>query len=200
MAEFNLNTPKRPEEAENGSAPRTATKKGEPRRRSARTRFNLFDLLIVFVVVVTIVLLATGIRLTDVLGLDREGTEVRLSYTLTLYDVDEELATAIRSGDVLYDAQTKAVIGVVKQTPTSVPSQRKALLTAADGTSSVVMRSVPGYVDVTVHVTADASYEQGVGYAVNGVTVRVGEGYQVRTAQYTGQAYCTAFNGAVRAE
>ena len=200
MAELNLNNPKRPDEADNASAARAGAKKTAPRRRGNRLHLNLFDLLIVFVVVMAIVLLAMGIRLTDVLGLEQKGTQVRLSYTLTLYDVDEELAQAIKAGDVLYDVQTKAVLGVVKQAPTSVPSQRKALLTGADGTHSLVMRPVPGTVDVTVHVTADANYQQGVGYAVGGVSVRVGEIYAVRTASYTGQAHCTAFNGAVRAQ
>lgn len=198
MAEINTNNLRRPEEIDDAARARAAVRRGGTRRRSKQMKFNLFDLLIIVAIVAFVALLATGVQLADLLGTAEQGMQARLTYTLTLSDVDQAYANSIKAGDTLYDTATKAVLGVVKQAPTSAPHELPVLVSATDGTTAAVMRPVPGRVDVTMQITSDSVYREGVGYAVNGTTIRVGESYGVRTSGYTGKATCTAFNGAVK--
>ena len=198
MAETNTNNLRRPEDMDDAARARAADRRGGVRRRNKQMKFNLFDFLIIFAILVFIVLLAMGIRLTDVFGTAEQGMQARLTYTLTLSDIDQAYADSIKAGDTLYDTATKAVIGVVKQAPTSTAHESPVLVSATDGTTAVVMRPVPGRIDVTVQITSDAVYREGIGYTVKGTTIRVGESYAVRTSGYTGKATCTAFNGAVK--
>ena len=195
MSENNV---RRPEETEDVARARAAVRRTVTRRKTNRLRLNLFDFLIIFVILLVVALLAMGISLSDVLGVGEKGEPVKLSYALTLTGVEEQYAQSIKNGDALYDVATKAAIGTVSQAPTVTPHQEAVLVTAADGTSSLVMKQTPGRVDVVLLVTAEALYTEGQGYTVSGTPIRVGSSYALRTVGYTAQAQCTAFHGAVK--
>lgn len=191
MADNNNNRPK--DEMAFSDGGRTRAKKSAPRaQRSTRYPLNLFDLLVIFVLLVAVVLLAFGIRLPDLFGGQEAGRACRLEYTVIFRGVDERFAQAVASGDALSTADTGvalgSVAGEVALTPHTVPT---LVPSAEQGEEAiVVMKPVPGQVDITVTVVADAIYTQGVGYTVNGQALRAGAAYHVRFPNYVGVGSC----------
>ena len=191
MADNNNNRPK--DEIAFSDGGRARAKKSAPRaQRSTRYPLNLFDLLVIFVVLVAVVLLAFGIRLPDLFGGQEAGRACRLEYTVTFRGVDERFAQAVASGDALSTADTGmtlgSVAGEVALTPHTVPTLVPSATEGEEAT--VVMKQVPGQVDITVTVVADAIYTQGVGYTINGQAIRVGAAYHVRFPNYVGVGSC----------
>lgn len=191
MAENHNNRPK--DETAFSDGGRTRAKKNAPRaQRSNRYPLNLFDLLVIFVLLVAVVLLAFGIRLPDLFGGQETGRACRLEYTVTFRGVDERFAAAVASGDALTTADTGvamgSVIGEVEVNPHTVPTLLPS--TEEGGEATVVMKPVPGQVDITVTVVADAIYTQGVGYTVNGQAIRAGAAYHIRFPNYVGVGSC----------
>lgn len=191
MAENHNNRPK--DEMAFSDGGRTRTKKNALRApRSNRYSLNLFDLLVIFVLLTAVVLLAFGIRLPDLFGEQETGRACRLEYTVTFRGVDERFAQAVASGDALLTADTGVAIGSVagevEVHPHMMPTRVSS--TEEGGEATVVMKPVPGQVDITVTVVADAIYTQGVGYTVNGQAIRAGAAYHIRFPNYVGVGSC----------
>lgn len=191
MAENTSNRPKDENAFSEGG--HTRTKASAPRaKKGNRYPLNLFDLLIIFVLLVAIVLLAMGIRLPDLFGTRESGRACRVEYTLTLQGVDERFAEAILSGDALVTADTGAALGNVTGEVLVAPHRIPALVSAGEGSeaSTVVLKEVPGQFDITVTVQADAIYTEGVGYTVGDRAIRAGAAYHVRFPNYVGVGVC----------
>ena len=171
---------------------RTRTKKSAPRaKKAARYPLNLFDLLVIFVLLIAVILLAFGIRLPDLFGKAETGRACRVEYTVTFQGVDERFATAIATEDAALTADTGACMGSVTGDAQVVPHRIATLVSSdTEGESTVVMKEVPGKVDITVTVQADAIYTDGVGYTVSGQTIRVGAAYHIRFPNYVGVGSC----------
>jgi hypothetical protein len=191
MAENTSNRPKDENAFSEGG--HTRTRASAPRaKKGNRYPLNLFDLLIIFVLLVAIVLLAMGIRLPDLFGTRESGRACRVEYTLTLQGVDERFAEAILSGDALVTADTGAALGNVTGEVLVAPHRIPALVSAGEGSeaSTVVLKEVPGQFDITATVQADAIYTEGVGYTVGDRAIRAGAAYHVRFPNYVGVGVC----------
>ena len=64
-----------------------------------------------------------------------------------------------------------------------------------NGTGIATETPVPGRVDITVAVRADAQYRQEQGYRVNARSILVGATYSVRFPDFLGSARCVSFDG-----
>lgn len=171
--------------------------KQSARRTGGRKALNLFDMIVIALVIVAIALLVTGMHVGNLFG-GNEGENVNLTYTLVLRDVEEAYANAIRQGDEIYDVNTRTVVGTVTQTPAVTLHTEIALQRAEDGTVKAVEAIVPGRVDITVTVLGQAEYREGEGYYVGDQSIRVGAFYTVRFPDYLGSAQCTGFDGATK--
>lgn len=192
MAE-NQRPARRGEKDANGAvktAPRTAAR----RRRRALGGLNLFDVIVIALVLVVVVLLAVGVRVSDLLGNDADMSTI--SYTLTLYDVEETYADAIKQGDEIYDVDTGELLGKVIAVPTIKPHTEIAVQSSENGAGIATETPVPGRVDITLAVRAEALYREGKGYSVNSRIIRVGATYSVRFPDFLGSARCVSFDGA----
>ncbi|MBR0442765.1 MAG: DUF4330 family protein [Clostridia bacterium] len=186
------------EKDEGGSAHKSAARaprQAVRRKRSGLKVLNLFDVIVIVLVLLVVVLLAVGVRVSDLFGGD-QGQSLQLSYALTLYDVDEAYANAIRRGDEIYNVDTGSAMGKVTQSPTVVPHTEIALQTLEDGSVAAVEVPVPGRVNITVAVQGMVDYHAGDGYSVDGQRIRVGWTYAVRFPDYLGNAQCVSFDGA----
>ena len=166
------------------------------KRNTQRTRrtngLNLFDLLVIFVVLLAVVLLALGVRVSDIFGTSEQGRACRVEYQMRFCSVDEVFAAAIAQGDSPYDADTKTGMGAVSAAVQVTPSVK---VTAVDSeTDQKKLIEVPGKVDIVVTVIVDAIYEQGVGYTVNGRALRIGNAYTLRFPNYVGNGVCVRLN------
>jgi hypothetical protein len=171
--------------------------KQSARRTGGRKALNLFDMIVIALVIVAIALLVTGMHVGNLFG-GNEGESVNLTYTLVLRDVEEAYANAIRQGDEIYDVNTRTVVGTVTQTPAVTLHTEIALQRAEDGTVKAVETIVPGRVDITVTVLGQAEHREGEGYYVGNQSIRVGAFYTVRFPDYLGSAQCTGFDGATK--
>ncbi len=168
-------------------------------KRARRTMINLFDVVVILLIMTVIVLLAAGVRMGDIFG-DEEGTRVRLTYSMLMTDVDEAFAETIQYGDVVKDAETGAVLGTVRMAPTVVPYTTVGVEASgevgADGSVySSVVKEIPGRVNITVALTVTATYLEGSGYSAEGRELRIGDVYTLRFPGYTGNAVCSSIDG-----
>ena len=106
--------PTRQEEFGEATTPRGI--KGAARGNGRRIALNVFDLIVILLVLVVVVLLVVGVRVGDLFG-QQEGTEVRLSYTVQMTNVDETFARQIRTGDTVYDVDSGVSLGMVSTMP-----------------------------------------------------------------------------------
>ena len=195
MAESNR--PVKHGEADQGSGlPRASTRntRQAARRTGGRRGLNLFDAIVIVLVIAVAVLLGVGIHMGDLFTYG-EGESVTIDYTLTLSNVDEAYANAIRRGDEIYGVDSATVLGEVTEVPTVVPHTEITLRKMEDGTLGAVETSVPGRVDITLTVRAHAEYRAGEGYYVGAQDIRVGKMYTVRFVDYLGNAQCVRFDG-----
>ena len=174
-------------------APRAGTAAAR-RKRGALGKLNLFDAIVILLVLVVVVLLAVGVRVSDLFGDDTQKSTI--SYTLTLSDVDQAYADAIKQGDEIYDVDSGKLLGKVTAAPTVKPHTEMAVQSSENGAGIAVETPVPGRVDITLTVRAEADYRQGKGYSVNSRPIRVGATYSVRFPNFLGSARCISFDSA----
>ncbi len=197
MAEINNNRPADEafgDEKENRGRVTHVRRDSKHLRKTGRFSLNLFDILIIFVVLVIIALSVIGVRMSDLFNKD-EGRACTLQYELTFLNVDEALVTGIQSGDALYNTDTKAVLGYVVGNVQLTPHTRivAAEVQAEDGTITTqgAYVTVPERYDMTVTIISeDARYVSGEGYLLGGHAMRIGMDYSVRFPGYVGSGYC----------
>ena len=160
-------------------------------RGKKRVALNAFDLIIIFLVLLVVVLLAIGVRVGDIFGMD-EGVEVRLTYTVLFTDVDEDFIGKISEHDLVYDADSGVAFGRVQGRPSISDHCEVGLVSDAETGTQVAMKPLPGRKDITVTVTCDALYYKGHGYEIEGRTVRIGDVYMLRFPDYVGSAVCSS--------
>ena len=161
--------------------------------------FNLFDVFIIFVILVSLTLLVLGVRVSDIFGAGQQGRECALEYQVCFSEVDENFAAAIRVGDGLYDTDSKLDMGIVVSEVLVEPSKIVKMGSYTEsGLDEVV--TLEGKVDIIVTVAVAAVYTEGVGYTVDGLAVRVGDSYTLRSPGYVGQGICVALKEASAAQ
>ena len=186
--------PARCGEKDTGAAAKAAPRTSVRRKRGALGRLNLFDAIVIVLVLLAVVLLAVGVRVSDLFGDDTQKSTV--TYTLTLSDVDQAYADAIKEGDEIYDVDSGKLLGKVTAAPTVKPHAEIAVQSSENGVGIAAETPVPGRVDITVTVRAEADYRKGQGYSVNSRFIRVGATYSVRFPDFLGSARCTSFDSA----
>ena len=182
---------------------RARAKRGTDRfQKGSRFSLNLFDLIVIFVVLVAVVLFAAGVRLPDLFGDSEQSDPVSITYTLTFANVSEKFASSIQAGETLRDADTDVELGTVLGDPVVVPHKMAALQqpTEEGAEASVVMKEVPGRVDITITVQAQAVYATGVGYSVSGKPVRAGASYHARFLNFVGAGVCGSLDESPESE
>lgn len=169
--------------------------RGAPRRQGKPRRWliNLFDVVVIALILTAVILFASGVNLFGVFSGDKEKTECKVTYEILLEDVDAKYADAISAGESVSDARNYAV-GVVTGDVTTVPYTVPHCVRDAENEDAPYceMREIPGRMNITVKISADATYEEGVGYVVGGCAIRVGESVTLRFPGYYGNAVCTA--------
>ncbi len=188
MAENNNRQPEEISLGEDKDARARARVKRNVQRSRKGSGLNLFDLFVIFVVLVIVALLVMGVRVSDVFGADDSGRECRIEYQIRFSAVDEAFAHAITQGNALYDADTKSGMGAVSAIATT-PSKLMLTFSSAEGKAGELV-PLPGRVDITVTITADAIYTKGVGYTINSRALRIGDSYTLRFPGYVGNGVC----------
>jgi hypothetical protein len=158
---------------------------GRKKKKAIRLPINLFDIVVVSVIVLVAILAITGTQLKGLFGIGEKSQSCTVEYMVMFSDVDQELALAISEGAHVYRNETGAQMGLVISDP---EVQAHRVVTYVDG--SAQMKDKPGSVDITVTVRAEAQYVEGVGYTVGDVVLRMGDTVALRFPGYTGVGSC----------
>ena len=155
--------------------------------------FNIVDFFIVVAIILAIAILVYAFspwsQLKKLWALD----EVTIDYTIIIRDVDKSDTTKIKKGDVVTNSVTKNPLGTVTNIG-AITNSTVLDYKGEDEDLQGVLLENPDKYDITVHITAVANYEEGVGYTVNGCRIAVGEELYLRFPQYVHSGFCIAFD------
>lgn len=190
MAENNKTV--RPEDAQDNLRVSAGKRPGTARTAHRRAMFNIFDVIVILLVVAVVALAIVGLSVGELFS-DEETVAAQMSYSVRISGIDESFAGELRAGQTVCDADTGAVVGQIVSAPTVVRHREPALV-EENGTLVAQMQDVPGCVDVTVTLTVEATHESGRGYFVGSTPIRVGQGYTLRFPDYLGRAVCVSID------
>ena len=160
-------------------------------RHGERRILNVFDIFIIFIVLLAIALPIFGVHVSGLLGLSEDGEPCTISYVLVFSGVDSRFADAVATGDTAL-TEAGGEIGTVTACSRTPHRVLRYLPAQAEGESGVgVWTEDASRVDITVTVTAQAAFQTGTGYMVGGEAFRVGDTLNVRFPGYFGAADCT---------
>ena len=159
-----------------------------------KRRFNVIDLLILLVIAVIIFVTVYAISPWSQLQKLWNENEVTLRYAVEIRGVDSKFINLIEEGDVAVNSVSKSSLGTVSSIESIEKSTALDYTVDESGVAHGVLTEYPDKYDITVHITATAKYEAGVGYTVNGCRVAVGEELYVRFPEFSCSGYCVAID------
>lgn len=151
--------------------------------KKKRGGFNAIDLLIIFLIVGVIVVFAVS----RVVVSNDPGENIKLEYTVTVECVDSDFVQRIRTGERVYDSSTQNLLGTVS----SVKGDTLYSVFEYDEESNIMAsREYSDKYNVSITVSANANFVDGVGYNVGGNRIAVGQKMALRFPGCVANAYC----------
>ncbi len=160
-------------------------------QKKKKRKFNIVDfLIIVLIVAVILVVVNVFSPFTYIKNLTSTET-VSLQYAVKLTEVDEEYIHMIAEGDNVINSVTKNTLGTVKSI--AVEGSTTLGYDKDDNTGEITGKLIPiaEKYDITVWLSAEALYEKGVGYTVEGARIAVGEALSLNFSDFVWSGYCT---------
>ena len=165
--------------------------------RNRRWVFFAADILLLIAILAAIFFLVLLLTPLDLFA--GSGVEQReVLYTVELAGIDRDSVEALHIGDVVTDAATGSVIGVVEavdsrpyEVYTDIPTQE---IDEELNSHVVTKNTYPdnfNTVTVTIRVTAD--YTPGVGYTAEECRIAVGRSYELHFPEYAANCVCVTF-------
>ena len=160
-------------------------------RGRKRGRFNLVDLFLVLLILVIVSMLFV---MFDPFSLGAaDAKDVTLRYTIEIKDVSEEFRNNVKVGDRVLSAATDYDMGTVV---TVDQSQKSFEWAYAEGDEFMSKSEKADKFDLKITIDVGATYEEGVGYMVDGKHVAVGSLVSLRFPSFTGSGYCISIEEA----
>lgn len=151
-------------------------------------KFNVLDLLII-VVVLFVLAIATVITIPKIQKSVEIGEKVVITYTVVFEGVDDKFYDKIKEKQTAFDVESNRALGKVEQSEVEPYSE----YVLAEGTVTKQEIADKGK-NVIVTITANAVYNEGSGYTVDGYRIAIGKEMELRFADFTGVAYCTGIS------
>lgn len=190
MAEQNNNTKKQyAQERADTVSVRSQAKLRKDRKTNSRHLMNLFDVFVILIALVIILLLVLGIQLRSPFAAADDGEACTVEYSVVFSDVSADFAEAISSGQAFSIGASTSEQGMVSAV--TVEPHMEMTLISVDGVNNAVLQEVPGKIDITVVVRAQAVCREGVGYVIDNRALRVGGVYSFRAPGFVGNGICT---------
>ena len=158
-------------------------------KNSGKKKFkvNVFDLILLAIIIGCIIVGINMVSADLIPSITETGVEVKLSYTVTVSNIPEEVADQIASGQTVYDISTGQALGTVSNV-TKSPYVIKGIDQA---TGEQVLNEVPERVNVNITVYATARHEN-LGYYVSDHVITCGSEYDFRTATVALRGVCVS--------
>lgn len=172
----------------NNISQNTATHKKQKRK------FNIIDFFIIVIILVVVAVLIYAVAPWAQLNKLWSTDEVTFNYAVEFRGVDAKFISLIKDGDAVINSVSKNSLGKVNSIENPSKSQTLDYKMDDSGMPQGVLVDNSDKYDITVHITATAQYEEGVGYTVNGCRVAVGEEICFRFPTYEKIGYCVAID------
>lgn len=164
-----------------------------PNNKKNKRKFNVIDFFIIVIILAVVAVLIYTISPWSQIKKIWSTDEVTFNYAVELRGVDANFISLIKEGDAVINSVTKDSFGKVTGIENVTKSQTISYTKDENGAQGVLVDNSNLY-DITVHISATAEYEEGVGYTVNGCRVAVGEQLFFRFPNYEGSGYCVAID------
>ena len=163
---------------------------GEAKNKK-RVGFNFIDVLIILFVLAFIFVVINVLSPLSIFKKFFAEDTITVRYTVEFIAVDEAYIDSIKENDAVVDAVSKHTLGNVDAVDNNT-LYTSLQYNEEDGSGSLSVHE--GKYNVTVTITATGSYEEGVGYNVNGKRIAVGEKMSLRFPDYVAEGYCIALS------
>lgn len=162
--------------------------------KKSKRRFNIVDFFIILIAIMLIAVLIYSISPWSQIKKLLNNSDVKLQYVVEIRGVDKDFSNLIKDKDSVVNSVTKNSLGTVSGAPTVNAST--SLSYQIDDANNIVGVLVEDSqkCDITVIISSNAEYEEGVGYTVNGCRIAVGEEIFLRFPQFSCSGYCVALN------
>lgn len=162
--------------------------------KKKKRRFNVVDLLIIIIIAIIIFIAVYSISPWSQVQKLWNSDDITFQYAVEIRGVDSNFINLIKEGDTAVNSVTKNSLGSVSDIEKIEKSTVLDYITDENGVVHGVLTEYPNKYDITVHITATAKYEEGVGYTVNGCRVAVGEELYFRFPDFSCSGYCVAID------
>ncbi len=157
-------------------------------------KFNVVDFLIILIFVALIAVLVYAISPGTQIKKLLNQNEVNIQYVVEIRGVDKEFCNLIKDNDAVIDSVTKKSLGTVSSVESIENSTELQYQIDEKNEISGILVEDPQKYDITLIITANAEYEENVGYTINGCRIAVGEQMFFRFPKYNCSGYCVAIS------
>ena len=159
-------------------------------KKRSRKKFNFVDfLLIVVVLLITAGLVYLFLPSSLVKNITADKT-VSIRYVVEIKSVDGQYIDNIAASQLVQDSVSKSEIGYVEAVENNPYSELKYNLQQETDSGIGVLSPIDGKYDLRITIIADAHYEEGEGYTINGTRIAVGERIYTKFPNYSCEAFC----------
>lgn len=148
-------------------------------------RFNIVDLLLILLILVIVGALLLMFDPFSLLS-KNNSENVTLRYTVEIKNIGNELKNNIKSGDKVLNSSTGYDMGTV----VAVETQDSFEWEYIEGDEYMSKKYMTDKSDVIVTIDVKTTYEQGIGYMVDGKQIAVGVLTALRFPNFVGSGYC----------
>ena len=170
-----------------------ATKTESKRTQGDKKRsVNIVDIVLILIILAVAATVVLAFAPNATLHLNN-SQNVKLEYTVEISGISKEMAAKINIGDSVFDGDNRYMIGSVTNTEiddcleyvyNEDSGRIEAVAYIDEGNSSSVRKTI------LVTITANAKYEEGNGYTVNGYRVAVNREMNLCFPGYAGSGQC----------
>lgn len=148
-------------------------------------KFNFIDAILILIVL-AIIIAAISYFLPGITNRLAGAEEVSIEYTIEFPCVNDAFVTKIKVNDVVYDSSQNYKIGIVR----TVENDNYSTLIYNENTGMAEFKQHPDMKNITVTITATATYKENEGYIINGQRIAVGKQFNVRFPNFSGTGNC----------
>ena len=159
-----------------------------------KRKFNIIDFFIVLIALMLIAVLVYAISPLSQLKKLFNHEDVKLEYVVEIKGVGKDFCDLINKKDSVINNVTKNSLGVVSSIDKIDASTTLSYQIDENNNISGVLVEEQQKYDITVRISAEADYQEGVGYTVNGCRIAIGEEIFLRFPQFASSGYCVAID------
>ncbi len=157
-------------------------------RRKGKYRFNIIDVLLITVIVVSALAIAFLVYNNRQDNTESSLKKVKIMYTLEDEAIDDILRGKVDIGNKVFTSDGSSQIGEVVDVEYS-----DAEYNGFDSEKNQSFTSVlPGHLDMRIVISANATVDNDGVYYVNGIRLNMGAELDVRFPFYTGNTVCVS--------